>query len=101
MEEFVFNIHDYVYLEYAVAVVFFTELIRYLVKDIDKKVPARWLTAFVAILLSLAAFFYYDGQAEHPWKSLISFAVSIIAYDYFWKPIKSKFLPHFVDKQKH
>lgn len=101
MEEFVFNIRDYVYLEYAVAVVLFAELVRYLVKDIDKKVNPRVMTAIIATLLSVAAWFYYDGQAEHPWKSLISFAFSILAYDYIWKPIKTRFMPGFVDKQKH
>lgn len=102
MEElFNFHLTDFLYLEFAVAVVLVTELIRFLVKGIDKRVAPRWLSLFVAVLLSVAAFYYYHSEiATHLWKSISSFALSILAYDLIWKPLKKKIFPGLDEKQR-
>lgn len=102
MEElFNFRLTDFLYLEFAVAVVLVTELVRYMVKGIDSKIAPRWLSLIIATLLSVAAFYYYKSViAEHLWKSISSFSLSILAYDLIWKPIKKKIFPGLDEKQR-
>ncbi len=102
MEELLnFKPTELIYFEFAVAVVLVTELIRYLVKGIDKRIAPRWLSLFIAIILSVAAFYYYQSViSEHLWKSISSFAISIMGYDMIWKPLKKKLLPGLDEKQR-
>lgn len=98
MENLIFEIHQYLYIEYTIAVVVVTELLRYLVSGIDRRIKPRYLTAVLGLLLGVIGWYMYEGIDL--WKAIISFSIAIIGYQYFWKPIKEKFLPQLDEKAK-
>lgn len=89
----------YIYIEYAITVLIFTDLAKWLVKKIDKpwaqylavKEP-KWLTLIVAAILSVADYLLISrGDSFNFYQALISFGVAVLGYDYIWKLIKDQF----------
>lgn len=86
--------NPYVYVEYVLAVLMFTEVIKKAVQEAD--LHPKWVTFGVAVVMALVGVVLETGlmhNAVNFWKLITSFGVSIIGYDYFMKPIKDKFFP--------
>lgn len=97
--EFLELIRKYVYLEYSFAIWAITETARYSVPQIDKKLKPKTLVLIVSILLSIPGYLMYTTDFDF-FKALISFSLSVIGYDYVWKPLKEKFFPTVDEIQK-
>jgi hypothetical protein len=85
----IFGFFDqYIYLEYFLAVILMTELLkRYINTQI---IHIKWLTLVVAVGLAPVEYLItkMGGNVIDYWKLVISFSVSVISYDYAWKVIK-------------
>jgi len=97
--EFLEVLKPYIYTEYAFGVVAFVEFIRWIVTGVDKVIKPRWLTLIVATFLGVAGYFFQDQDLDIV-KAVTSFAFANVAYQYLWEPIKNKFFPTLVEKQK-
>lgn len=92
IDEILNQINHYLYPEYVVAVIIITALVRWLFKGIDIAIHPKWITLFVGVVLAILGFAWKTfAQEEYKiFKVLISFGVSTLGYDYFWKVIKDK-----------
>lgn len=99
MESLFNSVAEYLYLEYAVAIMIVTEMVRYLVPGIDKKVQPKFVVLIVASMLSIPGYLLYQ-DTFNLFKSMTSFAFAVIGYDYVWKPLKAKFFPGIDEKQR-
>jgi hypothetical protein len=88
----------FIYPEYTLAVLITTDLLRFLVKGIDKKIEPKYLCLVIAILLVIPVYFVHHEY--NFWKGLVSFGIAILAYQYIWYPIKKNFFKKFKDKQE-
>jgi hypothetical protein len=84
---------SYIYVEYTVAVVIMTELLKRAVSEMDYH--PKWIGGAVALVLAGIGIFLklivFHTQVEF-FKLVTSFGVSVLAYDYLIKPIKDKLL---------
>ncbi len=85
----IFGLFDqYIYVEYLIAVIVVTELLKNYVST--TRIHIKWLTLIIAGILSPVEYFVTQmtGASIDWWKVIISFAVSVISYDYVWKVVK-------------
>lgn len=82
----------HIYLEYTIAIMIVTDLLRYLVKGIDRRIKPRFQTLIVAVVLSIPGYILHMHDFDF-FKALTSFAFAIIGYAFVWQPIKEKFFP--------
>ena len=79
------------YVEYTVAVILFTELIR---KQMN--LHAKWVSLLVGVIFAglgvvLKTIALHEGVSV--WKLIISYSMANVFYDYVLKVIKDKFRP--------
>lgn len=99
LTEFFSFLEPYLYIEYAFAILIVTDLVRFLIPGIDKKIKARWLTFLVAVALSVPGYILHVGDFSI-YKALTSFGFAIMAYNYIWKPLKLRLFPGIDERQK-
>lgn len=89
----------YIYVEYSIGVLVFTELARLFLKKIPVKFTQyisveepKWITLIVAVILSVLDYLLISkGDSFNFYQALISFGISVLGYDYVWKLIKDQF----------
>lgn len=93
-----FELSRYIYWEYSVAVVLFTEVVRALTKGINRKLirfivvdNPKWISLIVATILAGLDWLVFSTNSFHFWQFTISYGVAILGYDYAWKLIKDQF----------
>lgn len=93
MQEFFSFIKEYIYLEYTLAVIVMTWLVRAAVPKVDKMFNPKITSAFVGIIVGVVGIFYKHIilDAEHVMKFLISFSMASFIYDYTIYFLKKKF----------
>lgn len=82
----------YVYIEYVLAVLLFTELVKKAFAEAD--LHPKWVTLGVAIVMAIVGVVIQLSilhNAIEFWKLITSVGVSCLCYDYLLKPIKDKF----------
>lgn len=89
MEEILQQINNYLYPEYVVAVIVITALVRKLFYGIDQVIHPKWITLIIGVILGVVGYAMKTLQEEQydVFKVLISFGLSTLGYDYFWKVI--------------
>lgn len=92
------NVTDYIYPEYTVAVIFLTELIRFLIAGIDQKIKPRYVTALLGLALGVIGIMYY-GEIDI-WKAVTSYSIAVTGYQLLWQPIKERFFKGLTQQQK-
>jgi hypothetical protein len=92
---FDFEFWKYIYWEYSIAVLLFSELIKLLVKGSTSKFlntitfdRPKWMVLIVAIILGIGDWIFIDKGAPNYYQLLISFALAVVGYDYGLKLIK-------------
>ena len=83
---------SYIYPEYTLAIIVLTEVIKRAFSELDHH--PKWTGLGVGIVLGiLGAMIKLEVQHESIdfFKMVLSFGVSVIGYDYFWKPVKDRF----------
>lgn len=90
MDPILIPINTYIYPEYVLAVILFTALVRYMFYGIDNVVHPKWITLIVGLILGVAGYAIktLQGEQYELFKVLISFGLSTLGYDYFWKVVK-------------
>jgi hypothetical protein len=85
----------YIYWEYTVAVLFFTEVFKLLFKDTTSKFiykiavyNPKWLTLILAVVIGVGDWIFIDRGEPNYYQLLISFGLSVLGYDYGLKIIK-------------
>lgn len=95
------DLWKYIYIEYSIAVLVCTELVRFFVAKIKYRWAQyigvdqpKWISLIVAIVLSIADWVFI-GHAEtfNFYQMIISFSLSVLGYDYGWKLIKDQLAP--------
>lgn len=89
----------YIYIEYSIAVLVLTDLIKTLIKNIQLKIiqfitvdNPKWLTLIVATLLSILDWLVIGNANNfHLFQYIISFGVAVMGYDYVWKLVKEQY----------
>jgi predicted Zn-dependent protease len=89
----------YIYIEYSIAVLLVTDLIKMLIKNINTKFvqfiaveQPKYLTLIVATILGVVDWIVFSGLDNfHLWQKVISFAVAVLGYDYAWKLVKDAY----------
>ncbi|HMG91678.1 MAG TPA: hypothetical protein VK589_16585 [Chryseolinea sp.] len=93
------DLASYLYWEYSVAVLLFTEICRLLLKNVPKRLvqlivvqEPKWLSLIVATVLALLDWLIFSkGRIFHFWQFTISYGVAVLGYDYAVKLIKDTF----------
>lgn len=94
-----FELGKYIYIEYSLAVLVLTDLVKMLLQNIQLKFVQfvvvknpKWLTLLIASFLS-ALDWLVIGNAHnfHLYQYIISFGVAVMGYDYIWKLIKEQY----------
>lgn len=90
-----FDLSRYIFWEYSLAVMFFTEMFKMLLKGVTWNwvtvvtvTNPKWLTLIVAFILGLGDWMFIDRGEPNYYQLLISFALAVIGYDYGLKLIK-------------
>lgn len=90
-----FDLWKYVYWEYSIAVLFFTEMFKMLLKDLPNiwvqrvvVINPKWLTLIIAVILGIGDWIFIDRGAPNYYQILISFGLAVIGYDYGLKLFK-------------
>ena len=86
------DILNHIYIEYTLAVIMTTELLKRALNEAD--LHPKWITAIVAFVLGIVGVMIkleVQKEAIDFWRMLTSFGVSIIGYDYLFKPIADRF----------
>lgn len=78
------------------------EWLRYQFPHIDTKIKPKHLTLVVGLIVAVASYYLetLEGVSLDVRKLIVTYFVMTIAYEYAIKPIKEKFFPKFVEKQK-
>lgn len=93
-----FELSKYIYIEYSLAVLILTDLIKTLLKGVQLKFvqfitvdSPKWLTLFVAVFLSVLDWLVIGNVNKfHLFQYIISFGVAVMGYDYIWKLAKDQ-----------
>lgn len=92
------------YPEYMAAIVIVVEFIRFLTPGVDKKIAPKFLTAVIGILLGAVGYFTeVEVQVDLTLfikKMLFTYAITVMFYQLIVKPVKDRFFPKVVEKQK-
>lgn len=89
------EILNYVYPETILIVIVFSEVFKKYVPT--GRLHAKWQTLIVAVLVGAIGFVFKELFFYEPLnltKYILSIGFSNIAYDYFWKPLRDKFITH-------
>jgi hypothetical protein len=85
----------YIYWEYTVAVLFFTEVFKLLFKDTSNNFLKRiavdnpkWLTLILAVVIGIGDWVFIDRGEPNYYQLLISFGLAVLGYDYGLKIFK-------------
>ena len=89
----------YIYIEYSIAVLVCTELVRFFVSKLQYSwaqyigvTQPKWITLIVAILLAVGDWFFIgNAKTFNLYQMLISFGVAVLGYDYIYKLVKDQF----------
>jgi len=85
------DILTHIYIEYVLGVFVLTEVIKRAFAEAE--LSPKWVTAAVAVVLGVVGVII-KIQLQHEaidfWKMVASFGVTMIGYDYIWKPIADK-----------
>lgn len=93
------DLFKYIYIEYSIAVLVGTEVVRFFVAKINKpwaiyvgKEQPKWITLFVASVFAVADW-YFIGHAQtfNFYQMVTSFGIAVLGYDYIWKIVKDQF----------
>lgn len=93
------DLAKYIYIEYTVAVLLFSELAKILLKKMNIKwiqfiavEEPKWLTLIVAVIFSLADWIFVSkGGHFNFYQTAISFGLAVLGYDYGLKIVKDLF----------
>lgn len=94
-----FDLGKYIYWEYSLSVLIFTELARVLLKKINTRFvqiitieQPKWVTLFVAVSLAAIDWLVFgNGKEFHFYQFIISFGCAVLGYDYVVKLVKDQF----------
>jgi hypothetical protein len=81
--------NPFIYVEYTIAVILFTELLK-----MKTGLHAKWVSLVVGVVFGLLGVFlklFILAEGVQVWKLLISFAVANVFYDYVLKVIYDRF----------
>lgn len=93
------NLLELLQLDYCIALIVLTEVVKYLFTGITKAIHPKFITLFLAIVLA-AIFIAIRGMDEfNLYKYLISFGVAVLTYDYAIKIFKDK-IRAFINKNR-
>lgn len=89
----------YIYIEYSLAVLLVTEMVKMFIKNINTKFiqfiaveQPKYVTLMVATVLGVIDWMVFSGFDNfHLWQKVISFAVAVLGYDYAWKLVKDAY----------
>lgn len=89
----------YIYIEYSIAVLVATELVRFFVAKLHYGwaqymgvTQPKWITLIMATVLAVADWvFIGNAQTFNLYQMLTSFGVAVLGYDYIWKIVKDQF----------
>lgn len=84
---------EYIYPEVILMIIVFSELFKKYVPT--GRLHPKWQTIIVATIIGGIGYAYREMFFSEPLelsKYLLSIGFSNLAYDYFWKPIKDKFI---------
>lgn len=89
------EILNYVYPETILIIIVFSEVFKKYVPT--GRLHPKWQTLIVAALVGAIGYVYKEmffAEQLDLTKYLLSIGFSNLAYDYFWKPIRDKFITH-------
>lgn len=89
------EILNYVYPETILIIIVFCEVFKKYVPT--GRLHPKWQTLIVAVLVGAIGYGFKELFFSEPLnltKYILSIGFSNIAYDYFWKPIRDKFITH-------
>ncbi len=93
------DLYQFVHMDYVVAVIMVTELLRYVVRGIDKYVRPRYLSALMGLALFIIWIYAYD-EPFNLIKMLSSYSLAVLGYQFIVQPIKQKYFPEVTKKQQ-
>ena len=89
------DLSKYIYWEYSLAVLLFSELVKMLLKNVQLKwiqeivvVNPKWLTLIVAVILGVGDWVFIDRGEPNYYQLIISFGLAVLGYDYGLKLVK-------------
>lgn len=85
-------VNPYIYIEYVLAVIFLTELVKKAFAEAD--LHPKWITLGVAVVMAVVGVVIQISilhNAIEFWKLVTSVGVACMFYDYILKVIKDKF----------
>lgn len=89
------KILDYIYIETILMIIVFSEVFKKYVPT--GRLHPKWQTLIVAVLVGGIGYGFKELFFSQPLdltKYILSIGFSNLAYDYFWKPIRDKFITH-------
>lgn len=93
------ELSKYIYIEYTIAVLLFSELSKILLKKVPQKfiqfiavTEPKWLTLMIAVVFAIGDWLFVSkGHNFNFYQMAISFGLAVLGYDYGLKLIKDLF----------